>query len=171
MPTNWAEIHLLVNHIPELGTIFGLVLLAVAMKGGNEDRKRVALWTFFVVAVLSIGVYLTGDPASHAVRSLPGVSKSLIDSHDDSATYSLIALEALGVVSLAGLYLSRKSSRIPPPAITISFILAIITAVIVAWTSHLGGEIRHEESRTGFVVPARPSRQSQQVPPESNQRD
>ena len=32
MPSNWAHVHLLLNHIPPLGVIFGLVWLVIAAR-------------------------------------------------------------------------------------------------------------------------------------------
>ena len=153
MLTNWAHVHLLVNHIPVLGTVFGLALLAIVMKGNREDGKKAALGTFVVVALVAILTYLTGEPAEEVVEHLPGISEDIIETHEEFAIVSLVAVEVLGLVSLVGLFLSRKSARIPPRLVTICLALSLAAVATLAWTSHLGGQIRHPEIRSGFVGP------------------
>lgn len=55
---NWAHIHLMLNHIPVLGTGFGLALLAWGMMRRNDSLQRAALAAFVVVALAAIPVYL-----------------------------------------------------------------------------------------------------------------
>lgn len=51
---NWAHVHLLLNHVPVLGTIFGLALLGYALMRRNDGLTRVALGVFVVVALLAL---------------------------------------------------------------------------------------------------------------------
>ncbi|MBZ5534652.1 MAG: hypothetical protein LAO31_01755 [Acidobacteriia bacterium] len=153
---NLAHVHLLLNHIPVLGTVFGLILLIVAVLRKSEELRKVSLGTFVVVTLLAIPVYLTGDPAEDIVKNLPGVSKSTIDAHDDAAGASLIALSILGVVSLAGLILTWKSRPAPRWFATLLLALSIVATGMMAWTANLGGQIRHSEVRSGGVTPAPP---------------
>ena len=129
-------------------------MLAAATLRDSDEGKRAALWTFVVIALLTIPTFLTGEPAEHAIEDLPGVEHSLIEEHEESALLSLIAIEVLGAAALAGLFLSRRSRSISPPWILSCLLLAIVVAAMLAWTSHLGGHIRHPESRADFVVPA-----------------
>ena len=158
MPSNWAPVHLLLNHIPPLGVIFGLVWLVIAALRRNDAWTRVALWTFVAVALLTIPTYRTGEPAEHVLEDMPGVDFSQIEEHieehEESALFSLIAVEVLGLVSLAGLFLSRGSSRILPPWVTVCLVLVIVTTGLLTYTSHLGGHIRHPESHGDLATPS-----------------
>ena len=62
-----AHIHLLLNHIPILGTIFGLLLLCYGTWRHSDEIKKVSLGTFVIVALITIVVYLTGDGAAQIV--------------------------------------------------------------------------------------------------------
>jgi hypothetical protein len=89
-------------------------------------------------------VYFTGEPAEDAIERLAGVTDSVIEAHEAAALVSLIAVELLGVLGLAGLLLSR--SRFSPMLVIRSaFGVALITAGLMAWTANLGGRIRHSE--------------------------
>ena len=144
-----AHIHLLLNHIPILGSIFGLLLLLYAMWKGSDELKRACFGIFVVTALLTIPVYLTGDGAARIVQDLPGVSGDIIARHDDAATITIIAIELLGAVSLLSLWLSRKAERIAGWMLVSVLLLALISSGLGIWTGGLGGQIRHTEVRAG----------------------
>ena len=103
-----AHIHLLLNHIPIFGSIFGLLLLLYAMLRRSAEIKKVCFGVFVITALITIPVYLTGDGAAQIVHSLPGVSEDIIRQHDSAATITIVAAEILGVASLLGLWFSRE---------------------------------------------------------------
>src|SRR6266404_1693927 len=94
-----AHVHLLLNHIPILGSIFGLLLLSYGMLRRSDEIKKTSLGAFVITALLTIPVY-AGNGAAGIVRSLPGVSDAIIRQHDQAATMTIIAIEILGAVSL-----------------------------------------------------------------------
>ncbi len=102
-----AHIHLLLNHIPILGTIFGLLLLCYGTWRHSDEIKKASLGTFVIVALITIVVYLTGDGAAQIVGNLPGVSDAIIRRHDNAATLTFWPIEILGVLSLLSLWLGR----------------------------------------------------------------
>src|ERR1700730_8374384 len=106
-----AHVHLLLNHIPILGSIFGLLLLSYGMLRKSDEIKKTSLWGFVITALLTIPVYLTGDGAAKIVSNLPGVSTAIIQHHDQAATITMVAIEILGAVSLLSLWLWRRSRR------------------------------------------------------------
>jgi uncharacterized membrane protein len=151
---NPAHVHLLLNHIPVLGTGFGLILLIVAILRKSEELRKACLGTFVVITLLAIPAYLTGDPAENVVKNLPGVSKSIIEAHDDAASASLIVLSILGVVSLVGCILVWMSRPTPQWFTILLLALSLIATGMMAWTANLGGQIRHSEVRSEAVTPA-----------------
>ena len=146
-----AHVHLLLNHIPILGTIGGLLLLGYGMIRKSEDVKRASLFAFTITALVTIPVYLTGDGTAQIVGNLPGVSTAIIAQHDTAATFTIVAIEILGIVSLLSLWLSRRSPEIKRKLVFAVLVLAIIASGLGAWTGNLGGQIRHTEVRSGFA--------------------
>lgn len=143
---NWPHIHLMLNHVPVLGAVFGLALLAYGMWRRNESLQRAALWTFVIAALVAIPVYLTGEPAEDAVEHLAGTAESAIEAHEEAALLSLIAMELLGALALAALVLARTRFT-PTLVVRGALAVAIFTAGLMAWTANLGGRIRHSELR------------------------
>lgn len=142
---NWAHLHLLLNHVPVLGTLFGLALLTWGMLRRNEAIQRAALGAFFVAALVAVPVFLTGEPAEDAVEHLAGTAAGAIETHEDAAVLSLIAIEVLGAVGLLGLILRKpRFARLVTPA---ALVISLITAGLMARTANLGGKIRHAELR------------------------
>ncbi len=142
-----AHIHLLLNHIPILGSIFGLLFLLYAMVRKSDEIKKACFGAFVITALITIPVYLTGDGAAQIVHTLPGVSEDIIRQHDSAATVTIVAVELLGVASLLALWFSRKGQTLAGWLLITVLALAVISSGLGVWTGGLGGQIRHTEIR------------------------
>ena len=145
---NGAHLHLLINHIPVLGTAFALALLAFAIWKRSEDIRKAALATFVPVALAAVATYLTGEPAERAVKGLPAVSGALIERHEDAAGIALGGAIALGLLSLAGLIWFRAGRPVKNWYSSLALAAAVLVIGCMAWTAYLGGQIRHSEIRS-----------------------
>jgi len=140
---NWPHVHLLLNHVPVLGTIFGLALLAWGLVRRNSTLERAALVTFVLIALAAIPAYFTGGAAEESVGHIAGMSDSAIEAHEEVALLALIGIELLGAVALGTLLLARSRFAI---LLTRSVLaLALTTTALMTWTANLGGRIRHSE--------------------------
>ena len=74
---NVVHLHLLLNHLPVIGSVFGLLLLAVAAWRRSDELSKVSLGFLALLGAASIVVYLTGEPAQDAVENLPGFSEAI----------------------------------------------------------------------------------------------
>lgn len=141
---NAVQIHLMLNHAPVLAPIMGALLLATALLFRSQAVLRVGLATVTLGALLAIPVYLTGEPVEDVVEKTAGVTDRQIDPHEDAAKVSLVLLEVLGAAALVTLIASQRR-RLSPAAGIAALFLTLIVAGQVAWTAHLGGQIRHTE--------------------------
>lgn len=148
---NEAHIHLVLNHIPVLGSIACVIVLAVALYRRSRDLTVLALVAAIATALLTIPVFLTGEPAEDIVERLPGVSEAVIEPHEEAAEAAFIAMEIAGALALLALVLTFRSGA--PSWSTAATMLALLVATaLVARTASLGGEIRHTEIRSGAVA-------------------
>ncbi len=155
MVINWAHVHLMINHVPVIGIPGVILLLIYAAVRKSEEVNMVAFGILVLLAIMTIGVYLTGQAAEDTVKKLPGFTEEAIGRHEDAADLSLISIEALGVLALVGLFFMRRSGTVPKWLVSLVLVLSLATAVIVGYTANLGGEIRHSEIRgpgSGFLV-------------------
>lgn len=158
---NWAHVHLLLNHVPVLGTIFGLALLGYALAWRNDGLTRVALGVFVVVALLALPAYLSGEPAEEVMERAAAVSKPAIEAHEKAALAALIGVELLGLIALGGLYVSRGGRALSAKVARAALVVSLVTAGLMARTANLGGQIRHAEIRAGVELP--PGEHSEEV--------
>ena len=146
--------HLLLNHLPILGTLFGLLILAGGFFLKNNVVKRTALGMFVLSAILAIPAYMTGEGAEEVVENLPGVSETLMESHEDMANIFLWIVGALGLFSLSTFYADFKEKKVAPALYTLTFIAAIGAMIFAQRVGSSGGEIRHTEIRSGAAAGA-----------------
>ena len=67
-PVHW---HLLLNHVPVIGTILGVLLLAWGTIRKSEELKQASLSIFIGAAVIAIPAFLTGEPAEEVAERTP----------------------------------------------------------------------------------------------------
>jgi uncharacterized membrane protein len=151
---NWAHFHLLLNHVPVLGTIFGLTLLGWAMLRRNLGVQRVALGVFIAIALLALPAYFTGEPAKDVVEHAARVSEQAVEAHEHAALISLISVEFLGLVALGGLFTARRNRPLSVHVTRAALLASLVTAGLMARTANLGGQIRHLEIQAGAESPA-----------------
>jgi len=145
---NQAHLHLLLNHLPILGTLFGLLILTGGFLLKNDAVKRTAMGIFVLSAIFVIPAYLTGEGAEEVVESLPGVTENLIETHEEMANIFLWVVGALGLLSLATFYADFKSKKTASMLYTLTFAAAIGTMIFAQRVGTSGGEIRHSEIRS-----------------------
>ena len=144
---NDAHLHMVVNHFPIIGTIFGLGILIAGIFFKNSVIKNVAYVIFVVAAIFSAVSMATGEGAEEIAEKLPSVTDQIIHEHEEMAEKLAIVLYALGLVSLIGLYLNFKNHAKANLISYLAVLIAIVGVFLVNQTGTTGGEIRHTEIR------------------------
>lgn len=157
---NGAHLHLLLNHTPILGSLFGLLLLAVAVFRGQATLIRAGLVTLLIAAALAIPTNLTGDGAEEVVEHFPGVTRSLIHAHEEAAELGLWAIELTGALALVSLLLLARGHARATLLTRLTLAGALVSFGLLARAGNLGGQIMHPETRGDTV-----SRRLALVPP------
>ena len=146
-----VQLHLVLNHLPVFGILFGFVVLALGVWRRNESWTRLALGVLVVVGITAALAMMTGEGAEEAVEHLPGVSESIIHEHEEAAELTALITYALGAGALVALWVFRRGA-IPRGLSVMALVFTMATTGFVAYTAHLGGQIRHTEIRTGAVA-------------------
>jgi len=145
-----VHLHLMASHLPVIGILFLIPLLLIALVRKSDEVSRLALWAAAGIALSSVVVYLTGEPTEEGVERLGGISKAMIERHEEIALISTIALVVFGVLALVTLFRTRGKplSR----GIVVSALVGVIAlSGAFAWTANLGGRIRHSEITTAIA--------------------
>lgn len=129
-----VPLHPLLVHVPIGLLLFGTLLILISFKW--TSFRLFALVTL-VAGLISGGVaFLSGDSAEeYAEANLPSVSEAMIENHEHFALYSLIAF-GITVVLLAIGYRAKGKLWI-----TLSFVIALVGAGLLAYAGHLGGQM------------------------------
>lgn len=149
-----AHLHLLLNHFPVIGTIIGGGLFLVALIARSDHLKLASLAVLLGISLIAIPTYMSGNGAQDAIKSLPGVSKTLIEDHEGAAFVALGFMEFLGAFAWLGLWQYRRLGRIPNWNLSVILVLTLVSFGLMARASNLGGDIRHAEIRAQAPVEA-----------------
>jgi uncharacterized membrane protein len=148
-----THIHLLITHLPIFGSIFGGLILGYGLW---VKSNQTILSAYFLLIISTIGsaiAYLTGEEASELVEKIPGINKSMIETHEEFALVALVSLIILGVASLLGIFLTLKNTLISRTFATITLVASFISFGLIARTGYLGGQIRHTELNSEIANP------------------
>ena len=147
---NNSHLHLVVNHLPIIFPMVGIILLFIGIFTKSEVTKRNAYIIFMLGAITSILAMATGENAEEAIENLPGVSENLIHTHEEAAELFAGLSYVLGGFSFFAHFSSWKKYSICKFAPYVVGSFAIATLFFAQKAGTTGGEIRHTEIRSDF---------------------
>ena len=151
---NAAHWHLVVNHLPIIFPIVGIIVMITGLISKSEAVKRTAFMIFAIGAISTMAAMNTGEEAEEVVEEIAGISHDLIENHEETAeTFALLSY-LLGGLSLIGLWASFKEKSFSQLLAIGTLIFAFVVLFFGRATGTTGGEIRHSEIRSGYEMPA-----------------
>jgi uncharacterized membrane protein len=151
---NVAHLHLLLNHVPTVGSVVALGLLLLAIIRQNEHLKHAGLEVLFAIAVVTLVAYMSGVGAHQKLRDRPGISDEAIKVHQDAALDGFTVTEFAGFVAWVALWQFRRGGRAVPGLVPAAMLLSIVALALMARAATLGGDIRHPEIRADLSADA-----------------
>ena len=143
-----THIHLLINHLPIIGSLLGALVLIHGIGTRSEQTKIAAYYIFILSAIGATIAYFTGEAAEESVENIQGVLETSIEQHEDIAIFALISLSLLGLISIIGTYAIYAKMFWSNAFAYLILALSILSFAIAARTGYLGGQIRHTELHT-----------------------
>ncbi|MDP4798122.1 MAG: hypothetical protein NWR50_04595 [Crocinitomicaceae bacterium] len=150
---NQAHFHLMVNHLPIILPIAGVVVLVGGMIVRSELVKRMAYILFSIGAVAALSAMTSGEGAEEVVENIAGVTENYIHEHEEKADVFALMSYILGALSLVGLWASWKGKRFSKLLSFAILVLSLVVLFLGKQTGTSGGEIRHTEIRSGQTIP------------------
>ncbi|HAH55639.1 MAG TPA: hypothetical protein DCM02_10285 [Flavobacterium sp.] len=146
---NDAHFHLVVNHLPIIFPLVGVIILVTGLFSKSEAVKRTAFMIFIFGGIAAIVAMSSGEGAEEVVENISGVSENLIKNHEETAeTFALLSY-VLGGLSVFGLWASFNKKTFSNVICIIVLIFALVVLFFAKQTGTTGGEIRHTEIRNG----------------------
>ncbi len=147
---NDAHLHMVFNHFPIIGTIFGFGILIAGLISKNNALKNTAYVLFAVGAVFAFLSMNTGEGAEEIVEDMPTVGKQIIHEHEEIAEKFAIIMYVTGFFGLVSLLAAYKKYKFASAFSYITLLLALVAGVVAKSVGTSGGEIRHTEIRANF---------------------
>jgi hypothetical protein len=135
---NAPHLHLILNHVPTIGSAIALGLLLLGLLRRQEALTRVSLEVFYVIALVTLPAYLSGVA---------------ITKHHDGALVAFALMLLTGLTSWLGLWRWRRAGHPSGLNIGIVLVLSLLTLTTMAGTATMGGEIRHPEMTAEGAAP------------------
>jgi len=145
IPQSASHAHILVSVFPLVGLIFLLGFYVTSLITKNEGLQRSCLTLFFLLGLVAIPTYLSGDGALDAAMRDPKFSQDLMDDHFGWGLAGLSVLAATALVALIELLRSSRAGRLSENALHLVLGLGLITLLLMAVTGELGWETHHHE--------------------------
>lgn len=146
---NSAHLHLVVNHLPIVGYVIGVLLLACTLaRRGERGMFVAAVFVLLFSGASSLPAYFSGEPAEEIVEELNNVPEVLIERHEDAAKVAtLLAAIFTGLTVAVSFYALRREGHISIVPTVILLLAGLVVCAAMAWVGNLGGQIRHSEIR------------------------
>jgi uncharacterized membrane protein len=144
---NMTHLHLLTNHLPILGSLFGILILLSGYIFKDLTVRKAGLGTFIFAALMAVPAYLTGEPSEKAIKNLPDIAKGVIEQHETLAAFALGCIILLGMLSATAFYLMKYKKTDAKLLMACILSLSMVTFGLMVWTAQTGGQIRHSEIR------------------------
>jgi len=144
---NEAHWHLVVNHLPIIFPIVGVIVMITGLISKSEAVKRTAHLIFIMGALTAMLAIITGEGAKEVVEKISGISQIYIENHETMAeTFALLSY-ILGGLSLFALWASFKQKTFSTILNIATLVFALVVLFFGKETGTKGGEIRHTEIR------------------------
>lgn len=149
---NAAHFHLVVNHLPIIFPMVGVLVLIVGLAFKSQAVKRTAYIIFVVGALTSVVAMNSGENAEEFVEKTPGFDEVYIERHEESAELFAALSYVLAGLSLIALWTDVKNIKGSNVAGFVVLGASLIAIYFAKDAGTTGGEIRHTEIRSGANV-------------------
>lgn len=144
---NEAHVHLVVNHMPIVGLLIGILILIMGLLLKRSEVKLTALGVLIFSAITSIFAFYSGDAAEDVVENMAGISKTLIEKHEELGETFFTLTLILGAIALIAFIAELKKVKFAKYLVMLVLIFAIADMVLAKFVGTSGGEIMHIEIR------------------------
>lgn len=144
---NAVHIHLLAVHLPVVLCPLVAVLLAIGLWKRNDALQKQGYAILIACAIAGTAAFYSGPSAFELLQEQLTEERELVEDHAAIARAAFIATLVAAALAIQALL---QFAQEEPPARWLRvaiFVLVFLTCFLMAWSAHLGGQIRHPEIR------------------------
>jgi hypothetical protein len=141
-----VEAHLLLNHVPLIGLVFGLVFFVAGLMRASGQALRAGLRIFLAMGIAVLPVVGSGLVSASVLADATWLDANALGNHQLAGILTLVVLVGLGTLCGVALFTLRRNER----ALSVRVRNAVLLLAVVGfganlWTAYLGGALRHSE--------------------------
>lgn len=144
---NEAHYHLVLNHLPIIIPLVGLLVLIGGFTIKSEVVKRTAYFIFILGSLATFGAMATGEGAEEAVEHIEGITEGMIHTHEEMAEQFAMLSYLLGAAAVFAIWSSYKKKTYANYVAIAMILFSCVVLYFAQQTGTTGGEIRHSEIR------------------------
>lgn len=144
-PTNAAHWHLVLNHLPVIGMLFGVIAILLSFMSSHIAVKRLALGLVLLAGLFSIPASRSGENAEEFLENQPGFSESIAHDHEEAAEAANVAALVTAGLALLVLIWSIRVNKLSNVLVVIVLLAGFVSLGLMGRAANLGGKIKHPE--------------------------
>jgi len=164
---NEAHSHLIINHFPIIGILFGILVLLIGIIAKSSVTRRVGLFLFLIAGITAFPSSKTGEGAEHQIEEYSEsvmkkakiytpeqmeeaeeMQEHYIHEHEEKAETFMLFAWGIVSLSLIALFLEWKKKSMALVASIVVLVLGCLAAYFANEVGNTGGLISHPEIRT-----------------------
>ncbi len=150
--------HLLVNHLPVIGTLFGLLLLGLTLLyRGERGLLRATALVLMVSALGGVAAQVTGEEAEELVEDRPDVPHDVIEAHEDGSKPALVMTLLAAVIGVGLVVWQTRRGSLPAAGLPALALVTLVAFGLMARMGQTGGQIIRPELRAPSAAPVLPA--------------
>jgi hypothetical protein len=147
-------LHVLINHLPIIGTFMGLIGVLVGLILRQRRALIPGLVILLIAGVSTWPVYETGEAAYKMIRKISDeAGVDWLDQHMDRADQTVWTFYLMAGLAAIAIVAPVRWPRSAVPLAIVTLLAAVGCSAVAAYIARPGGLIRHTE----FRVPDTPS--------------
>lgn len=150
------HLHLFINYLPTIGVFIGIIIFLLGFLFKSYEIRIAAYASFIISAIGELIVYIVGTAPVNATKSIPTISTTTLEHHENYSIYPLITFIILGIVAIIGIILTTKKSRFAKNFDSITLIIIIAAFGLIAWSGSMDWLLRGNNINpvpTGNYIP------------------
>ena len=98
--------------VTPIGVIVGLGFVMIvnfyALTTMSRDTSKLTLILYFILGLCAVLAYITGDDAEKLVTTIPGITETVVEPHENIALFFFISLIITAATAAVGLSVIKK---------------------------------------------------------------
>jgi uncharacterized membrane protein len=142
---NAIHLHLLITHLPILGTLIAALLLGLGIFFDQMANRKAAYALLIICGIAAFVSSASGEQSELILQHYPQFDPKLMDAHQKYAGTAFVWAVIIALMSILSWWFEIKGQRFLRLWRILLLILVISNFCLLSWVGYEGGKISHQE--------------------------